>query len=142
MFSYFFDQKLLLNSLYWREGDRTQEFWTLADVGGMKMPDVPLFVMTSNRTFSGAEEFSYNMQTQKRATLVGQTTGGGANPGGTMRINDNLSVFIPTGKAINPITKTNWEGVGVVPSEGCTTWTKTEIPQPNWRQICTYLLGR
>jgi len=115
--SYFFDQKLHLNSLYWREGNRTEEFWTLDEVGGLRMPDTPLFIITSERTFSAAEEFSYNMQTQKRATLVGQTTGGGANPGGNQRINDNLSVFIPTGKAINPITKTNWEGVGVIPEE-------------------------
>ena len=113
--SYFFDGKVHLNSLYWREGDRTEEFWTLDEVGGERMPDVPLFVMTSSYTFSGAEEFSYNMQTQKRATLVGQTTGGGANPGGMRPINENLSVFIPGGRAINPITKTNWEGVGVVP---------------------------
>ncbi len=113
--SYFFNQKLLLNSLYWREGNSTEEFWTLDEVGGRRMPDVPLFIITSERTFSGAEEFSYNMQTQKRATLVGQTTGGGANPGRGMRINENLRVFIPTGKAINPITKTNWEGVGVIP---------------------------
>lgn len=113
--SFFFDQKIHLNSLYWREGDETEEFWTLDEVGGEKLPDVPLFVMTSSRTFSGAEEFSYNMQTRERATLVGQTTGGGANPGGGMRINDHLSVFIPTGRAINPVTKTNWEGVGVVP---------------------------
>lgn len=113
--SYFFDQKLHLNSLYWREGNRTQEFWTLDVVGGDKMPEAPLFIITSKYTFSGAEEFSYNMQTQKRATLVGQTTGGGANPGGGFSINPNLTVFIPTGKAINPITKTNWEGVGVIP---------------------------
>jgi len=113
--SFFFDKTLHLNSLYWREGNVTREFWTLDSVSGTKLPDVPLFIITSNRTFSAAEEFSYNMQTQKRATLVGQTTGGGANPGGTMGINNNLTVFIPTGKAINPITKTNWEGVGVVP---------------------------
>ena len=113
--SYFFDQQLHLNSLYYREGNKTKEYWTLDEVGGIKMPDVPLFVITSNKTFSGAEEFSYNMQTQKRATLVGQISGGGANPGGKRDINDNLSVFIPTGKAINPITKTNWEGVGVIP---------------------------
>ena len=113
--SYFFNDHRHLNSLYWREGDVTQEFWTLDQVGGTKLPDVPLFVITSERTFSGAEEFSYNMQTQKRATLVGQTTGGGANPGGTRPINENLSVFIPGGKAINPITQTNWEGIGVVP---------------------------
>jgi len=113
--SYFFDDHRHLNSLYWREGDVTQEFWTLDKVGGEKMPEIPLFVMTSDRTFSGAEEFSYNMQTQKRATLVGQTTGGGANPGGARPINESLSVFIPGGRAINPITQTNWEGVGVVP---------------------------
>lgn len=113
--SFFFNQKLHLNSLYWRERNTTQEFWTLDEVGGVKMPEVPLFIITSNKTFSGAEEFSYNMQTQKRAVLVGQTTGGGANPGGGFTINPNLTVFIPTGKAINPITKTNWEGVGVIP---------------------------
>ncbi len=112
--SYFFDKKVHLNSLYWREGDRTDEFWT-TEVAGEKLPDVPLIVLTSNRTFSGAEEFSYNMQTQKRATLIGETTGGGANPGGTVPINEDLVVFIPTGRAINPITGTNWEGVGVIP---------------------------
>ena len=113
--SYFFEDKVHLNSLYWREGDHTEEFWTLEQVGGKKLPEVPLFVLTSSRTFSGAEEFAYNMQTRERATLIGETTGGGANPGGIYRINSQLSVFIPTGAAINPITKTNWEGVGVVP---------------------------
>ena len=113
--SYFFDEKVHLNSLYWREGDRTDDFWTLDEVGGQKMPDVPLFVLTSSRTFSGAEEFAYNMQTRKRATLVGATTGGGANPGDILSINKELEVFLPTGAAINPITKTNWEGVGVIP---------------------------
>jgi len=113
--SYFFNQKLHLNSLYYREGDRTEEYWTLEEVGGKKMDKVPLFIMISEKTFSGAEEFSYNMQTQQRATLIGQTSGGGANPGGTRAINKDLAVFIPTGRAINPITKTSWEGTGVIP---------------------------
>ncbi len=113
--SYFFGERVHLNSLYWRQGDRTDEFWTLDEVEGKKLPNIPLFVLTSSRTFSAAEEFSYNMQTQKRATLVGETTGGGANPGGGFRVNKDLTVFIPTGAAVNPITGTNWEGVGVVP---------------------------
>lgn len=113
--SYFFGEKTHLNSLYWREGDRTEEFWTLPEVGGQKMADVPVFILTSNFTFSAAEEFCYNMQTRKRAILVGETTGGGANPGGTFPINADLVVFIPTGRAINPVTQTNWEGTGVVP---------------------------
>ncbi len=113
--SFFFDEKVHLNSLYWRQGDVTTDFYTLEEVGGVRMPDVPLFVLTSDRTFSAAEEFSYNMQTRKRATLVGQTTGGGANPGSTRSLNEDMRVFIPTGMAINPVTKTNWEGVGVIP---------------------------
>jgi predicted negative regulator of RcsB-dependent stress response len=113
--SYFFDKPTYLNSLYWRRGDRTQEFWTLDDVDGRKRPDVPVFILTSSRTFSGAEEFCYNFQTRNRATLIGEITGGGANPGGTFPINDNFRIFIPTGKAVNPVTGTNWEGVGVKP---------------------------
>jgi len=113
--SFFFGEKTHLNSLYWREGDETREFWTLDSLPGDRMPDTPVFILTSDYTFSGAEEFSYNFQTRKRGTLVGETTGGGANPGGTEAINDVLSIFIPTGKAINPVTNTNWEGVGVKP---------------------------
>ncbi len=113
--SYFFDKHILLNTLYFRMGDELHEFWVLDEVGGSKLPDIPLFVMTSAKTFSGAEEFSYNMQTQKRATIVGQTTGGGANPGRSMNLNDQLRVIMPMGMAINPITETNWEGIGVEP---------------------------
>ena len=113
--SYLFDKKVHLNSLYWRKGDRTDEFWTLDKVNGKKRPDVPVFVLTSHFTFSGAEEFTYNLQTQKRATIIGEITGGGANPGEMFDVNSKLGIFIPKGKAINPITKTNWEGVGVKP---------------------------
>ncbi len=113
--SWFFEEPTHLNSLYWRAGERTEEFWTYDNIPGVKRPDVPLFVLTSNRTFSGAEEFSYNMLTQERATLIGEVTGGGANPGGTQTINERFEVFIPVGAAVNPITGTNWEGVGVTP---------------------------
>jgi len=112
--SYFFDKKIHLNSLYSRSDNATREFWT-REVDGKKLPDIPLFILTSQKTFSGAEEFSYNMQTQKRAVLVGETTGGGANPGGVFPVNEQLNIFIPTGTAINPVTKTNWEGTGVKP---------------------------
>jgi C-terminal processing protease CtpA/Prc len=113
--SYFFDKPTHLNSLYWRRGNRTVEHWTHNNIDGKKMPDIPLYVLTSNYTFSGAEEFSYNMQTRKRATLIGEVTGGGANPGDTFPVDKYFIIFIPTGRAINPVTGTNWEGVGVKP---------------------------
>lgn len=105
-----------LNSLYWRPANRTDHFWTRASVPGKRFgPNKPLFVLTSRRTFSAAEEFTYNLQTRKRAIIVGDTTGGGAHPGGGQRLNDRFGVFVPSGRAINPITKTNWEGTGVRP---------------------------
>lgn len=101
-----------LNDIYTRPNDRTQQYWTSAV--GVHF-NGPVFVLTSPRTFSGGEECAYDFQTQKRATLVGETTGGGANPGGMVPLGDGLAVFIPTGKAVNPVTKGNWEHVGVKP---------------------------
>ncbi|UCC40738.1 MAG: S41 family peptidase [Candidatus Aminicenantes bacterium] len=114
--SYFYDDEPVhLNTFYWRPSDETQQTWTLPHVPGKKVPDIDIYVLTGNRTFSAAEEFSYNLKNLKRATLVGDTTRGGAHPGGLMVINDNFLIWVPKGRAINPITKTNWEGVGVKP---------------------------
>jgi hypothetical protein len=106
-----------LNSLHWRDGkgERVEEFWTHRDVAGKRYTGKDVYVLTSGRTFSGAEEFSYNLKNLKRATLVGETTGGGANPGGGNRLSAHFGAFIPTGRAVSPITKTNWEGTGVEP---------------------------
>ena len=77
--------------------------------------DKPVYILTAHRTFSGAEAFAYDMQAQKRATIVGEVTGGGANPTGPVPIGDHFIAMIPNGYALNPITKTNWEGVGIKP---------------------------
>jgi C-terminal processing protease CtpA/Prc len=72
-------------------------------------------VVTSNRTFSGGEEFTYDLQTQRRATIVGETTGGGAHPVAGHDLEGGFGVRVPGGRPINPITKSDWEGTGVVP---------------------------
>jgi len=114
--SYLFDQRTHLNDLYWREGDRTEAFWTDPAVPGKHYGQKKkVYVLTGPRTFSGGEEFSYDLQQLKRATLVGATTGGGANPGGARLLTPYFGAFIPNGRAINPITNTSWEGIGVVP---------------------------
>jgi hypothetical protein len=113
--SYFFPEgdDRHLNDLYWRADNRTQEFWTVP-VQGPRYAG-PVYVLTSAATFSGGEECAYDLQTQKRATLIGHVTGGGANPGDALPIGHGFVAFIPSGRAINPITKTNWEHVGVKP---------------------------
>lgn len=120
--SYLFDDEPVhLNSLYLRPTDTTRDFYTDPSVSGKKYGgSKPVWVLTSSRTFSAAEEFTYNLQTRKRATIVGETTGGGAHPGGVVALPHGLSVFVPSGRAINPITKTNWEGTGVRPDVAVT----------------------
>jgi len=76
---------------------------------------VPVYVLTSKNTFSGGEEFAYDVQTHKLGKIVGEVTGGGANPTGPVDLGHGFMAMIPFGRAENPITKTNWEGRGVQP---------------------------
>lgn len=115
--SYLYDDETVhLNDLYFRPDDSTRQWWTLPYVPGQKFGGKKdVYVLTSKRTFSAAEEFTYNLKNLKRATIIGETTGGGAHPGGGRRLSANFGMFLPTGRAINPISKTNWEGTGVKP---------------------------
>jgi hypothetical protein len=114
--SYFFDGRPVhLNDLYWRPSNTTQQWWTLAYVPGKRYLDKEIYLLTSSGTFSAGEEFTNDLKTQKRAIVVGETTGGGANPGGMERLGEHFGAFVPSGRAINPITNSNWEGTGVSP---------------------------
>ncbi len=114
--SYLFTDSTHLNDLWDRKTGETTQFWTNPHAPGRHFGSIkPVYVLTSSHTFSGAEEFSYDLQAQKRATIVGETTGGGAHPVSGHRIDDHFIIGVPGARAINPITHTNWEGVGVVP---------------------------
>ncbi|WP_422081399.1 S41 family peptidase [Ulvibacterium sp.] len=108
-------ERVHLNNFYNRANDEQTQTWTLPYVPGKRRPDVPVYVLTSSSTFSAAEEFSYNLRNLERATLIGEVTGGGAHPGGTQIATERFAIFVPDGRAINPITQTNWEGTGVEP---------------------------
>lgn len=111
----FNDEPVHLNNFYFRPTERIDQTWTLPYVPGRRIPDIDVYILTSNRTFSAAEEFCYNLKNLNRAILIGEITGGGAHPGGLQIATDRFTVWIPTGRAINPITNTNWEGTGVEP---------------------------
>jgi hypothetical protein len=113
--SYLFDTPTHLNDLYNRAEDTTHQWWTLPHVPGERLAEQPVYVLTSQRTFSGGEEFTYNLKSLGRATIVGETTGGGAHPVRGEWINEQFTIGVPFARAINPITKTNWEGTGVAP---------------------------
>lgn len=153
--SYFFAEPTHLNSFYWRDGNQLLQSWTYAQVAGRRYVDKPIYILTSRQTFSGAEELAYDLKNLKRATIVGDTTGGGANPGGTLRINDRFAAFVPVGRAINPITQTNWEGVGVIPDTVVSANRALYVAQllafrtiqnkpdiaPDWRAALTGIMG-
>lgn len=114
--SYFFDNPVHLNSFYDRRTDSIVQFWTQGQVVGPRMSGTPVYVLTSQHSFSAAEEFVYNLKNLGRARLIGETTGGGAHPNELVYFpNLGVSVSVAWGRAINPLTGTNWEGVGVKP---------------------------
>lgn len=114
--SYFFAEPVHLNSFYIRREDKMDQFWTQAWVAGPKLTEVPIWVLTSGRTFSAAEEFTYNLKNLERATIVGETTGGGAHPVDNHTFPElGVQMSLPFGRAVNPITETNWEGTGIEP---------------------------
>jgi hypothetical protein len=93
----------------------TERLWTRSPVAGNRLADKPVYVLTSGTTWSGAEQFSYDLKMLKRATLVGEKTRGGAHAGVFYRIDDHFGMGIPEVKAVNPFSKIDWEGVGVEP---------------------------
>jgi C-terminal processing protease CtpA/Prc len=117
--SYFFSKPVHLMDLVWRRAGTTDynitPTWTLPYVPGHRYVANEVYVLTSERTFSVAEAFTDALKTQKRATVVGETTGGGANGGGPYRISDHFFAGMPMGHLDNPATKTNWEGKGIEP---------------------------
>jgi len=117
LLNHFLPAKTHLNDFVERGDDDTAKIGDSTYTEEVPGPRItaPLYVLTSSETFSGGEECAYDVQALKRGTLIGAVTGGGANPGDTRRIDDHFSIFVPDARARNPITKTNWEGVGVKP---------------------------
>jgi hypothetical protein len=113
--SYLVEKDTHFNSIFDAETGETRQFWSLSYVPGTRYVNRPVYVLTSDRTFSGAEEFAYNLQVQGRAEIIGETTGGGAHPTRPFGISPAVHISIPFARSINPVTGTNWEGTGVVP---------------------------
>ncbi len=114
--SYLFgEEPVHLESIYWRDDDQTEQYWTLPYVPGKSFADKPVYVLIGKETFSAGEGLAYILQTRRRATLLGEKTDGGAHPGVSYRLHPHYEAFIPIGRSINPVTGSDWEGKGVIP---------------------------
>lgn len=113
--SYLFNRPTHLTDIFTRQNNSTEQSWTPPPVPGNKLADKPAYVLISASTFSGGEEFPYDLKMLKRATLVGEKTAGAAHLTSAHRIDDHYTFFVPSGRPINPVSKTDWEGAGVEP---------------------------
>ncbi|CAA9565115.1 MAG: hypothetical protein AVDCRST_MAG49-2844 [uncultured Thermomicrobiales bacterium] len=112
---YLFEGSVHLNDFVARDGGGVYQSRTSAFLPGRRYLGKPVYVLIGRETFSGAEEFAYNLQALRRATVVGATSGGHAHPGRFFPIGRGFEAFIPNGRPVNPITGTDWEGTGVIP---------------------------
>jgi retinol-binding protein 3 len=113
----FSEQKHLIN-WYERDTETTTQSYSLDYVPGKRLTDVPVYVLTSDRTASAAEEFTFDLKHLKRATVVGDTTSGGGHTVSEVFLHFDgfrIGMRIPYGRAFDPKTGEGWEGKGVVP---------------------------
>jgi hypothetical protein len=114
--SYLFDEHPThLNDIFRADTGETRQFWALPYVPGPRYLDRPVSVLTSERTFSGGEDFAYTLQALGRAEVIGETTGGGAHPTRMFPISREVHIGVPFARSVNPVTGGNWQGTGVVP---------------------------
>lgn len=99
----------------WYNPREAQSATTLKPAAGSKLANKPVYILTSSRTLSGAEQFTYNLKMLKRATVVGEMTGGGAHVGTFHRVDEHFGVGIPEAKITNPYGQPDWDVVGVEP---------------------------
>lgn len=115
LMSYFVKEQTHLATLRRRNPSDDAQLWTAAHVSAPAYVGKPIYVLTAARTFSGAEALTYDLRHFSGATVVGEQTRGGANPGGIEQLNEHYAVVMPTARTVNKKTGTNWEGVGITP---------------------------
>jgi C-terminal processing protease CtpA/Prc len=92
-----------------------RQFWASGYLAGPRYLDRPVFVLVSGATFSGGEALAYDLQAQGRVTVVGEVTRGGAHPSEVVSLGNSVELRLPVARTVNPITGTDWDGVGVKP---------------------------
>jgi hypothetical protein len=115
--SYLWDHEpVQLTGLRERGEAGVTQFWTLPYVPGRRFGKIkPVYVLTSSTTFSGGEQFTYDLKRLGRAVVVGERTRGGANAREGFTVHPHLEATISVAAAIDPDGGPNWEGSGIVP---------------------------
>ncbi len=98
-----------------RPSGRTDQYWTQSYLPTRRPSDQPVYVLTVANTFSAGEGFAYLLKHVGRATMVGDRTAGGPNPGAFHRVSERLVMIVAEGRVLSPVTGGSWQGTGVEP---------------------------
>jgi hypothetical protein len=110
--AYFFDRP----AFFWNpREDNEARMWTRSPVPRSRMASTPLYILTSSRTWSAAEHFTYNMKMLHRAVIVGETTGGATDVGVFHRVDAHFGIGISETHVRNPYSTPDWAATGVAP---------------------------
>ncbi|REC78447.1 hypothetical protein DRF60_08295 [Chryseobacterium elymi] len=115
--SYFFDKKTDLYTTYFRNKDKTVINSTQPKTSGQKYLHKNITILTSKKSFSAAEGLAYFLQEHKLAEVIGEKTGGAANPVDHFIIQNQYLLLVPTGEITSSISHKNWEYIGVIPDQ-------------------------
>ncbi len=127
--SYLFDRPTHLDDLYNRHENKTTQYWATPEKVADRLPTQPVYVLTSRFSFSGAEQFCYDLRNLRRAILIGEKTGGASHPTRNRRINDHFLIAVPEYRYINSVTKTDWEVEGIHPDVPASPWNALVVAQ-------------
>ncbi|MEO1029325.1 MAG: S41 family peptidase, partial [Pseudomonadota bacterium] len=113
--SYFFNgEPGIWSSSYTRPTDQTESVNLFEDISGARYLDRPVYILVSKNTFSLAEQLAYGLKHFGKATIVGETSSGAAHAIDIGYLNENFFLQVPISYNIHPVTKTDWEGTGVI----------------------------
>ncbi len=115
---YLFEENTHLINWDIRAEKKTVQSYSADYVPGRRLTEQPLYILTSGNTFSAAEEFTFDLKNLGRATIVGDTTGGGGHTVASYIFDFDgfrVGIRLPYGRAYNPENNEGWEGVGVIP---------------------------
>ena len=111
---YFEGEPIELSTTRSSKGENQVTFTSDLIYGKLRV-GTPLYVLIDEKTASAAEYFAYTLQAFKKAVIVGRRSAGGANRNEYFDLPAGLRMSISVASPVNAITKTNWEGKGVIP---------------------------
>lgn len=112
--SYFSEEPVHISTFYSNDAPPNKSY-TLPFTIGKRREGTPLYIIIDKKTGSAAEFFAYTLQTFKKAIIIGEPSAGAAHMNSYYSLGNNFRISVSTGAPKNPVTNTNWEGIGIIP---------------------------